>query len=322
MALPAGDAKRDRVLRIPVIDSHTGGEPTRVVPQGGIDLQGATMLERREHFRRYFDHLRRGILCEPRGSDVLVGAALTPPVNPGSAAGVVFFNNAGYLGMCGHGTIGVIETLRHQGRLEQEAIALDTPAGTVLASLTDDGIAVRNVPARRSQRGLELDVPGYGIYTGDVAYGGNWFFIVRAPEIPLCLSQAMELTEVCLRIRRTLTTCGICGDDGSAIDHVELSGPATALGADSKNFVLCPGAAYDRSPCGTGTSAKLVCLVEDGALEPGAWYEQESITGSTFRGKIERVGHEWVPTIVGRASITAETTLLFHPDDPFQWGIE
>ncbi len=309
------------MLRVRVIDSHTGGEPTRVVPLGGLELPGSTMSERLDHFRRELDHLRRGILCEPRGSDVLVGAVLTPPEHPSSTAGVVFFNNASYLGMCGHGTIGVVETLRYLGHLTGSVLSLDTPVGTVRAEITSEGIAVRNVPARRSMRGARVEVQGIGPVTGDVAYGGNWFFIVSTPEIPLGLAEAKPLTETCLRIREALLQQGIKGDDGSEIDHIELSVPSLSPGADSKNFVLCPGAAYDRSPCGTGTSAKLACLVEDGSLAPGSWYVQESITGSRFKAKIELVEGRMIPTVVGRASITAESTLLFDPDDPFRWGI-
>jgi 4-hydroxyproline epimerase len=279
------------------------------------------MAARRDHFRRHLDHLRRGILAEPRGSEVLVGAVVTEPVNPGSAAGVIFFNNAGYLGMCGHGTIGLVETLRHLGKLEGSEVDLDTPVGTIHASVTDDGIAVRNVPARRTKAGATFYEPGPGHVKGDVAYGGNWFFLVSEPKPALDLAKATDLAATCVAIRDALRRHRITGDAGAEIDHVELYGPATVEGADSKNFVLCPGGAYDRSPCGTGTSAKLACLVSDGLLAPGEWYVQESITGSTFRAKIDLVDGLMVPTVVGRASVTAESTLLFDPNDPFRWGI-
>lgn len=309
------------MLKLSVIDSHTAGEPTRVVPIGAIELKGEDMVERREFFRTERDHLRRAVLCEPRGSDVLVGAVLTPPVSQGADAGVVFFNNASYLGMCGHGTIGVVETLRHLKKLKGNAVRLDTPVGSVEAEFHGPDISLRNVPARRTLRAVELDVHGFKKVLGDVAYGGNWFFIVRQPEMHLELDHAGELTAICMRIRRQLALAGITGEDGAEIDHIELSGPPSRPDADSKNFVLCPGGAYDRSPCGTGTSAKVACLVDDGELEPGHRYIQESITGSMFAAKIDRTEAGLVPTITGRAFVTAETTLIFDPEDPFRWGI-
>ncbi|HWD38642.1 MAG TPA: proline racemase family protein [Fimbriimonas sp.] len=310
------------MLRIPVIDSHTAAEPTRVIPVGAIELHGATMAERRNDFRDRLDHLRTAILTEPRGSDVWVGAVLTPPVHEGSAAGVVFCNNAGYLGMCGHGTIGVVETLRHLGLAQAGDIRIDTPVGTVSAHLTEDGdVALQNVPARRLARGIELDVPCVGRLVGDISWGGNWFFIVREPHFDIDLSKAMELTQVTLAIRDHLAAHGTTGADGAEIDHVELEGPASLEGADSRNFVLCPGGAYDRSPCGTGTSAKLACLFDDGLLEEGHWYVQESTTGTAFRGKIDVDDGLLIPTIVGRAYVTAESTLLFSEDDPLRWGL-
>lgn len=309
------------MLRIQVIDSHTGGEPTRVVLEGGIPLEGSTMEERREDFRRRFDHLRSGIVQEPRGSDVLVGALLTPPVDEGSAAGVVFFNNVGFIGMCGHGTIGVIETLKHLGRAEPGFISLDTPAGTVTAQLHDNGeVSIRNVKSYRFHSSLELLVrSGVGKVLGDVAYGGNWFFIVRKPHFQIRPDRVKHLTEVCGWIRDTYEREGLRGENGAVIDHVELEG-VSKIG-DSRNFVLCPGAAYDRSPCGTGTSAKMACLYADGVLEAGKTYLQESVTGSVFRGSVEPIEGGVIPTIVGRAFVTGESTLLFEERDPIRWGL-
>jgi len=305
-----------------VIDSHTGGEPTRVAPEGAIPLVGATMAERREDFRRRFDHLRSAVVLEPRGSDVLVGAALTPPVSPDAHCGVVFFNNVGYLGMCGHGTIGLVETLRHLGRIQPGPVKLDTPVGPVTAVLRENGeVAIANVPCRRTLTGVSVEVPGEGVFTGDVAYGGNWFFFVKTPTFDLPLARAAEFSVLTLKIRDALHAAGITGDDGGEIDHVELEGPAVSPEAHSRNFVMCPGGAYDRSPCGTGTSAKLACLYAAGELAEGEEYVQESITGSLFRGSIRREGDLLWPTIVGRAYVTAETRLILQDEDPLRWGL-
>jgi 4-hydroxyproline epimerase len=180
---------------------------------------------------------------------------------------------------------------------------------------------MRNVPCRRTQADILLEVDGVGAVRGDVAYGGNWFFLVWSPSFELELSDWRRLTDVTLKIRRELECTGVTGDDGAWIDHVELFGPPQVPRADSKNFVLCPGGAYDRSPCGTGTSAKLACLLERGQVDPGAWYVQESITGSIFRGKVERVNGQLIPTIEGRAYVTAETALVFDEADPNVWGL-
>lgn len=307
-------------MQIRAIDSHTGGEPTRVVLEDVIGLQGGTMAKRLIDFRTRFDHLRAGIIREPRGSDVLVGALLTPPVSSGSVAGVIFFNNVGLLGMCGHGTIGVVETLRHIGRIEAGEIALDTPVGTVTATLHSTGeVSFRNVESYRFATDVELQVPEIGRVRGDVAYGGNWFFIVHEPECNIQLSRVDELTNRAIQIKKEILRRGLTGKDGAEIDHIELGGPGI-LG-DSRNFVLCPGAAYDRSPCGTGTSAKLACLYADGKLQPGQEYRQESVTGSVFRGKVEVSPNGVIPTITGRAFVTADATLIFDPEDPLRWGI-
>lgn len=309
-------------MQLRVIDSHTAGEPTRVVLEGGIPLHGETMDERREDLRANHDHLRRGIVLEPRGSDVLVGAALTPPVNPGSAAGIVFFNNAGYLGMCGHGTIGVVETLKYLGRTPTKTLRFDTPAGTVEATIQDNGdVSIANVLSYVHLAGVDLDVDGFGSVHGDVAYGGNWFFLVHEPEFEIGLPTAAELSHLTERIRRALRDRGITGEDGAEIDHIELSGPPSSKEANSRNFVMCPGGAYDRSPCGTGTSAKLAALFRAGKLKEGETYVQESIVGGIFRGHVQSCRHGVLPTISGRAHITGDATLMFQEDDPLRWGI-
>ena len=303
------------VRSVDIVDSHTEGEPTRVVVSGWPQPEGATMLERREVLRRDFDALRRGVVCEPRGHDAIVGALLTPPVDAGSIAGVIFFNDVGYLGMCGHGLIGVTRTLEFLGRMSAGSVRIDTPAGTV-----DGTVTVQNVPARRHLADVEVDVPEVGRVKGDVSYGGNWFFITELDEPALDLSNRAELLHTTAAIRDALQASGITGSDGALIDHIELGAAPTRADADSRNFVLCPGAAYDRSPCGTGTSAKMAALHARGELAVGRKYRQESITGSLFTGWLEERDGELVPFIRGSAYVTSRATLLFDPADPFRFG--
>ena len=307
--------------RLRTIDSHTGGEPTRVIVEGGPTLSGdlaARLLELRSHH----DALRAAVCNEPRGSDVLVGALLTPPVDPSATAGVIFFNNVGYLGMCGHGTIGLITTLAFLGRLAPGRHRIETPVGVVTCELLPSGeVAVRNVPAYRHARQVAVEVPGHGRVHGDIAWGGNWFFLCEDHGQRLDYVNVDGLVEFSWRLRQAILAAGISGRDGGDIDHIELFGPASTPGVDSRNFVLCPGKAYDRSPCGTGTSAKLACLVADGKLAPGGRWRQESIIGSTFDGTVEIVDGTVVPTIIGRAWITGEASLLLDPSDPYCHGI-
>lgn len=309
-----------RVHRIRVIDSHTGGEPTRIVIEGGPNLPRVPLAECRDILRNKHDAFRRTIIDEPRGAEVLVGGLLLEPIDPTNAAGVVFFNNVGYLGMCGHGTIGLVRTLQHLGKIDEGEHRIESPVGVVTVRLDADGtVTVRNVPSRRSRKAVALEVPGIGTITGDIAWGGNWFFLVAEHCQSLVASNIPTLTDFTLRIRAALETQGITGDDGGEIDHIELFGPSEI--ADSKNFVLCPGGAYDRSPCGTGTSAKLACLVADGRLSPGEVWRQESIVGSVFEGSVELVDDQIIPSIRGRAYLTAETTLFVEVGDPFGEGI-
>jgi 4-hydroxyproline epimerase len=300
---------------IRVIDSHTEGEPTRVVLDGWPQPSGDTMAARRESMRRDADHLRRAVICEPRGHDALVGALLTPPVESSSAAGVIFFNNVGYLGMCGHGTIGVVRTLEYLGRLSAGTVKLDTPVGTVAAELDADGtVTIRNVAARCHACDVAVDVPGLGRVVGDIAYGGNWFFITHLADQPLTMARQVELSRLTIAIMDALRDQGITGANGAEIDHVELSAP------DGRNFVMCPGGAYDRSPCGTGTSAKLATLHARGLLALGQVFEPESITGGRFTSWLEQRHGELIPFIRGHAFVTGETTLRFDTTDPFRAG--
>jgi 4-hydroxyproline epimerase len=305
---------------IKIVDSHTAGEPTRVVVEGGPDLGGGPLAARRERFQTSHDRFRSAIVNEPRGSDTVVGALLVQPHDSSCAAGVIFFNNVGYLGMCGHGTIGVVVTLAHLGVIKPGEHRIETPVGIVSALLHASGeVSVVNVPSYRARKAVTLQAPGIGPVTGDVAWGGNWFFIVEEHGQNLSLSNVDHLTDFCWRIRQAANTQGF-----PEIDHVELSGPPTVPGAQARNFVLCPGKAYDRSPCGTGTSAKLACLAADSALAEGQLWTQKSIIDSTFTGSfkwLDRSAGRISPTITGRAYVNAESTQILDEHDPFCWGI-
>ncbi|QEH35138.1 4-hydroxyproline epimerase [Aquisphaera giovannonii] len=310
--------------RVQVIDSHTGGEPTRVVTSGGPDLGGGPLSARREAFRERFDRFRSAVVNEPRGSDVVVGAMLVEPHEPGCVAGVIFFNNVGVLGMCGHGTIGVAVTLAHMGKIGPGSYRLDTPVGVVGFEYRGGArVSIENVPSYRLKAGVAVDVPGVGPITGDVAWGGNWFFLTPAADLELKLGSAEGLLRRTTLIRRALEEGGVTGAGGAEIDHVELFGPPEDPANHARNYVLCPGGAYDRSPCGTGTSAKLACLAAEGKLDEGQAWRQESVIGSVFEGTYRRAegGGRIIPTITGEAYVTAEATLLFDPADPFREGI-
>ncbi|HEY0285882.1 MAG TPA: 4-hydroxyproline epimerase [Pseudomonas sp.] len=312
--------------RISILDSHTGGEPTRLVLDGFPDLGTGSMAERRQLLADEFDDWRAATVLEPRGSDVLVGALLCEPMDPTATAGVIFFNNSGYLGMCGHGTIGLVVSLAYLGKIGPGVHRIETPVGTVEALLHEDhSVSVQNVPSYRYRKAFAVEVPGIGIVSGDIAWGGNWFFLIAEHGLRVSNDNLDALTDYTWAVRQALESQGIRGEDGGVIDHIELF--ADDDQADSRNFVLCPGKAYDRSPCGTGTSAKLACLAADGKLQPGEIWDQASVIGSRFDGSFQwqdgerTIGDRIVPTIRGRAFISAEATLLLDTDDPFAWGI-
>jgi 4-hydroxyproline epimerase len=309
-------------VKVQVIDSHTGGEPTRLVISGGPDLGSGPLSDRLERFRTKHDSFRSAVVNEPRGSDVMVGGILCDPVDPNCAAGVIFFNNVGFLGMCGHGTIGLIATLSYMQRIVPGEHKIETPVGTVSATLHESGeVTVNNVASYRTAENVAVDVPGYGEVRGDVAWGGNWFFLVRKHTMELTLRNVEELTAFTWAIREALKKNNVSGASGEEIDHVELYRPSQLPGIDSKNFVLCPGKAYDRSPCGTGTCAKLACLYADGKIREGQIWKQESIIGSVFEGSVKVRDGKVFPSIKGSAFVNAETELILDPRDPFCMGI-
>jgi 4-hydroxyproline epimerase len=308
---------------IQVIDSHTEGEPTRVVVAGGPEVGNGPLAERRQRLRTEHDSFRSAVVCEPRGSEVVVGALLLPPVEQDSAAAVIFFNDVGYLGMCGHGTIGLVTTLAHMGRIGPGEHRIETPVGIVSATLNADAsVSVANVPSYRYKAAVAVDVPGFGSFAGDIAWGGNWFFLIGDHGYELTLANRAQLVSASIAIRAALHANGIAGPAGEAIDHVEFFSAPHDAENSSRNFVLCPGTSFDRSPCGTGTSAKMACLHAEGKLAPGQVWRQEGILGTVFEGCIEALPDGRVsPRIRGRAWITGESKLLFAASDPFAQGI-
>ncbi|MBI5935437.1 MAG: proline racemase family protein [Chloroflexi bacterium] len=341
------------MLKIPFLDSHTGGEPTRLIPSLPFDLGAGSVADKLSTLKAHHDDLRRTVLLEPRGSDVLVGAYLVPPADATCQFGVIYFNNVGYLGMCGHGTIGLIASLAYLGKVQPGVIRVETPVGVVEATLHPlslrgasaserrsnlpaneeiasgkdrprndeqypNRVSVKNIPSYRHLTHIPVTVGGKTVH-GDVAWGGNWFFLVHDHGLDVDMTNLEALTDFAWKVREQLTANGVTGANGAEIDHVELF--ASTPEADSKSFVLCPGKAYDRSPCGTGTSAKLACLYSDGKLKVGQTWKQQSVVGSIFEGSIQLDGDKIIPTITGEAWVMSEGTILVDERDPFGKGI-
>ncbi|UES49112.1 proline racemase family protein [Roseibium aggregatum] len=306
-----------------VIDSHTAGEPTRVVLDGGPDLGSGTLAERAARLEAEHLDFCASVVLEPRGHDAIIGALLVPPSDPDCVAGVIYFNNLQNLGMCGHATIGLGVTLAHLGRIGPGRHKFETPVGVVEIDLIDaNTVSVVNIESYRLAKDVTVEVEGIGPVTGDVAWGGNWFFLVKNSPVALTGANIRPLTDLTLKIRDALEKAGVTGKDGAWIDHIELFGQAEDPSAQSRNFVLCPGGAYDRSPCGTGCSAKLACLAADGALAPGEDYLQESVIGSTYKISYQPgPGGGVIPTITGQAFVTSDANLIFNPADPYRAGI-
>lgn len=307
--------------RVQFIDSHTGGEPTRVIISGGPDLGGGDAADKLRIFRERHDDFRRAVVNEPRGSDVLVGALLVEPADKSCVTGVIYFDNVTFLGMCGHGTIGLVVTLAHLGRIQPGEHRIETPVGVVTVYLhSDHSVSLTNIPAYRKAKDATVEVSGHGRFTGDVAWGGNWFYLIVNHGLPLNLSNVEALTDLAWKLRLAVNSQG-----HPEVDHIILLGPPKSADAHSQNFVLCPGKAYDRSPCGTGTSARLACLASDGHLQEDTAMIQESILGSRFTGRyhwLDQTQGKIIPSITGSAHVMAEGTLLLDENDPFCWGIK
>jgi proline racemase len=307
-----------------VIDSHTGGEPTRVILDGGPDLGSGSLAERARRLATEFESFYQSVMLEPRGQPAMVGALLTPPTHPSCVTGVIYFDADAVLGMCGHGTIGLGVTLAHLGRIGPGVHKIETPAGIVEIDLKDaNTVCVTNIESRRVRKDVTLEVPGYGPVTGDVAYGGNWFFIVDPSPIPVEPGNIREMTDMTIAIRDAANAAGQGGEQGEPIDHVIFQGQSPDPDVHSRNFVLCPDNTYDRSPCGTGSSARLACLAADGKLAQGHRIIQESVIGSPYH--LSYVAGEnggVVPSITGQAWVMAETKLIFDTGDPFRQGIK
>ena len=306
-----------------VIDSHTGGEPTRVIIEGGPDLGSGPLLERARLLEEKHLEFCRSVLCEPRGYDAMVGALVVAPVNKQCVTGVIFFNTSKNLGMCGHATLGLLVTLYHLGQISVGVYKIETPVGIVSAQLHDPNSAtVINVESYRYKKDISVRVEKFGKITGDIAWGGNWFFLVQNSPISVKIQNIDKLIYFTSATRRALELQKITAPNGEPIDHVELYGKPDNQKAHSKNFVLCSSGDYDRSPCGTGCSAKLACLAEDGLWPENKEWVQESIIGSLYTMRY-KWGDDYhiIPTITGSAFITSEATLTFNGLDPYRYGI-
>jgi len=308
-----------RFTRVSIIDSHTGGEPTRIVIGGGPELGGGSIADKLNALKQQ-DEFRSAIVNEPRGSDAMVGAILVEPQDPTCITGIIFFNNVGYLGMCGHGTIGLGATLAHLGRITPGEYRVETTVGIVTLTLHENGeVSVANVPSWRAAKGVKINVPGIGAVTGDVAWGGNWFYLIENHGLELSLANAEQLQEYAWKVRQAINAQG-----HPEVDHIELFGPPKTQRGNARGYVQCPGKVYDRSPCGTGTSAKLACLAADGKWRENEPWVQESFIGSTFTAHyrwLDRAEGKIAPLVTGSAFVTGEATLLLDERDPFCHGI-
>lgn len=294
--------------RLAFVDSHTGGEPTRVITQGFPALNGADVSELRDDLQARHATLMHRLVDEPYGTEAMVAALCVTPACPAAVAGVIFADRGAVLGMCGHGTIGLVATLAHLGRLTEGTHLIETAVGVVETQLHADGtVTVGNVDSYVIAADVALDVPDIGTVQGDMAWGGNTFFLANSPQIDLDQDRTTLLA-----IAQSILTAAHRAGFGD-VDHVELFGPPTIRDADSRNFVLCPNGTYDRSPCGTGTSAKLACLANRGRLGPGETWRQESITGSVFSAQYEPAAGNAdaiAPRITGAAQVIAAGELF------------
>lgn len=311
-----------------VIDSHTEGEPTRVILSGGPDLGSGSLAERANILATEHQEFYRSVVSEPYGQEAMVGVMLVEPVNSECVAGVVYFDAASVIGMCGHGTIGVAVTLAHMGKIDIGTHKIETPVGIVEVTLSNQNtVTVKNVDSYRTQKRVSVDVKGIGNVVGDIAYGGNWFFLVDDSPTPVLPNNIRGLTEAGIAIREAIHAQGITGENNGIIDHIVLYGPALTQKGHTRNFVLCPDNAYDRSPCGTASSARLACLAADKLLLAGHDIHQESTIGSSYTLSYQNTisptspKGSITPAITGQAFITREATLIHNPNDPLKNGI-
>ncbi|PYE85524.1 proline racemase family protein [Pseudoroseicyclus aestuarii] len=306
-----------------VIDSHTGGEPTRVILDGFPDLGEGPLSLRATRLATDFRDTYRAVVLEPRGQVAMVGALLVPPTDPSCVTGVIYFDVEAVLGMCGHGTIGLAATLYHMGRIGLGSHRIETPAGIVTVELHDaNTVTVTNIESRRVSHAVTVEVPGVGPVTGDVAYGGNWFFLVDASPVAVAPGNIRALTDAAVATREALHAQKIGGEAGEPVDHVIFYGPSDDPLVHSRNFVLCPDDAYDRSPCGTGSSARLACLAAEGRLGSGEEIVQHSVIGSAYRlSWMPGARGGVIPRITGQAFVMATAELIFDEADPFRHGI-
>jgi 4-hydroxyproline epimerase len=324
------------------IDGHTCGNPVRVVTGGSIPrLEGSTMFDRRQHFVAAFDWIRTGLMFEPRGHDMMSGSILYPPTRPDCDVGILFIETSGCLPMCGHGTIGTVTIALENGLIEPKVpglLKLDTPAGLVEARYDENGpyvesVRITNVPSFLYGRGYEVEVEGLGPLVVDVAYGGNFYAIVEPQERYSDLSDVdpSDIQRWSPKLRADFNARHrIAHPQNPAIDrltHVLWTGRAQTNAGSARNAVFYGDKAIDRSPCGTGTSARMAQLAATGRLKEGETFVHESIIGSTFAGRIEgrsRVGDRdaIIPSIEGWARVTGFNTIVIDDRDPFAHGFQ
>ncbi|MDO4987691.1 MAG: proline racemase family protein [Synergistes sp.] len=323
------------------IETHTEGEPTRTILSDFPKIPGHTMEEKMLYMMRHHDHLRKGICFEPRGNDVMSGTIVTEPCDPRADFGVLYYEVGGWMPMCGHDTIGVSTALIESGLLKAVEpytyATLDTPSGLVKVKIeVKDGVAksvtFKNAPAFVMNRGVTVKVPDYGDITLDIAYGGNVFAVLPAAAMGLTLEMknSKEIVAKGSYLRRFINEQIKIKHPYlktiNKVTHIQFyQGGDRELGADIKNAVVIPPAAIDRSPCGTGTSARLALLHAEGKLAVGEEFVHESLIGSLFFCKIieetEVCGiPAVVPEIRGRAWVIGKSTILFDPEDPFIEG--
>ncbi len=323
------------------IDGHTCGNPVRLVAGGGPLLQGASMIEKRAHFLAEFDWIRTGLMFEPRGHDMMSGSILYPPTRPDCDIAILFIETSGCLPMCGHGTIGTVTMAIENGLVTPKTpgvLKLDTPAGVVTAEYEQDGahvqsVRITNIASFLHAEGLAIDCPGLGRLSVDVAYGGNFYAIVDAQPgyRDMADFSAGQLVELSPRLRRALNErydfVHPERPEIRGLSHILWTGAPTRPEAHARNAVFYGDKAIDRSPCGTGTSARMAQWAAKGRLKPGDAFVHESIIGSLFRGRVEVATHVGdkpaiIPSISGWARMTGYNTIFIDDRDPYAHGFQ